>query len=102
MLTATEMPALVWLGPEEMSIRSVPLPELAPGEVLIETSAIGICGSELSGYLGKNSLRRPPLIMGHEAAGRIVQTEGSFYRFIEGQVRNGQTAGSQKSSMWTI
>ena len=73
MLTATEMPALVWLGPEEMSIRSVPLPELAPGEVLIETSAIGICGSELSGYLGKNSLRRPPLIMGHEAAGRIVQ-----------------------------
>lgn len=77
-LTDTEMPALVWLGPEDMQMRVVPLPEPAPGEVLIETSAIGICGSELSGYLGQNSLRRPPLIMGHEAAGRIVQTNGQI------------------------
>jgi threonine dehydrogenase-like Zn-dependent dehydrogenase len=75
MLTETEMQALVWLGPEEMQMRAVPRPEPAPAEVLIETSAIGICGSELSGYLGKNSLRRPPLIMGHEAAGRIAQTD---------------------------
>src|SRR5262249_45976791 len=33
----------------------------------------GICGSELSGYEGKNSLRRPPLIMGHEFSGYIEQ-----------------------------
>lgn len=74
MFAKTEMQALVWLGPEEMQFQTVARPELASGEVLIETSAIGICGSELGGYLGKNSLRRPPLIMGHEAAGRIVQT----------------------------
>jgi L-iditol 2-dehydrogenase len=73
MLTATQMKALVWLGPADMQMLDVPLPTLAPGEVLIETSAVGICGSELSGYLGKNSLRRPPLVMGHEAAGRIVK-----------------------------
>jgi threonine dehydrogenase-like Zn-dependent dehydrogenase len=40
--------------------------------VLVAVEAVGICGSELSGYLGQNSLRRPPLIMGHEAAGRIA------------------------------
>lgn len=73
MLSDAQMEALVWLGPEDIQLRAVPLPELAPGEVLIETSAIGICGSELSGYLGKNSLRFPPLIMGHEAAGRIAR-----------------------------
>lgn len=72
MLHDTPMKALVWLGPEDMQLRDVPPPELAAGEVLIETSAAGICGSELSGYLGKNSLRRPPLVMGHEAAGRIL------------------------------
>lgn len=74
MLHDAQMKALVWLGPEEMELRAVPPPEPGPGEVLIETSAAGICGSELSGYLGKNSLRRPPLVMGHEAAGRILQT----------------------------
>lgn len=73
MLTDPQMKALVWLGPADLQLRDVPLPALASGDVLIETSAVGICGSELSGYLGKNSLRRPPLIMGHEAAGRITQ-----------------------------
>lgn len=76
MLSNADMKALIWLGPEDMQFRDAPLPTLASGDVLIETSAVGICGSELSGYLGKNSLRRPPLIMGHEAAGRISQTEG--------------------------
>jgi L-iditol 2-dehydrogenase len=53
-------------------MRAEPVPQPAPGEVLLEVAAVGICGSELSGYLGHNSLRRPPLIMGHEATGRIV------------------------------
>src|SRR5579859_1339238 len=73
MITETQMKALVWLGPEDLQLRDVALPGLAPGEVLIKVSAAGICGSELSGYLGHNSLRRPPLIMSHEAAGRILK-----------------------------
>ncbi|MCS6840690.1 MAG: galactitol-1-phosphate 5-dehydrogenase [Roseiflexus sp.] len=66
------MDALVWLGPRKMELRHEPVPSPGPGEVLVEVAAVGICGSELSGYLGQNSLRRPPLIMGHEAAGRIA------------------------------
>lgn len=66
------MDALVWLGPRRMELRQEPVPAPGPGEVLVAVEAAGICGSELSGYLGLNSLRRPPLIMGHEAAGRIV------------------------------
>jgi threonine dehydrogenase-like Zn-dependent dehydrogenase len=47
--------------------------------VLISVGAVGICGSELSGFLGHNSLRVPPLIMGHECAGQVVQaTDGTF------------------------
>jgi threonine dehydrogenase-like Zn-dependent dehydrogenase len=67
------MQALVWLGPRDMVLRPEPMPQLAPGEVLISVEATGICGSELSGFLGHNSLRVPPLIMGHECAGRVVQ-----------------------------
>ncbi|WP_246202688.1 alcohol dehydrogenase catalytic domain-containing protein [Virgibacillus doumboii] len=32
-----------------------------------------MCGSELGGYLGQNSLRVPPLVMGHEFSGEIVK-----------------------------
>lgn len=70
------MDALVWTGPRLMEIQRAPV--AAPGalELLIEVSAVGICGSELSGYLGHNSLRVPPLIMGHEFSGRIAAIGG--------------------------
>jgi threonine dehydrogenase-like Zn-dependent dehydrogenase len=70
------MKALVWTAPGEMVIRDEPEPNPGPEEVLIEVVAAGICGSELGGYLGTNKLRVPPLIMGHEAAGRLVRTSG--------------------------
>lgn len=66
------MKALVWEGPRLMNMRDVPDPTPAPDEVLIRVAYSGICGSELGGYLGHNSLRKPPLIMGHEFAGEIV------------------------------
>jgi threonine dehydrogenase-like Zn-dependent dehydrogenase len=56
-----------------MNMREVPQPKLAPDEILIEVSYSGICGSELGGYLGHNSLRVPPLIMGHEFSGIVVE-----------------------------
>ena len=37
----------------------------ASDEVVVRVAYAGICGSELSGYLGHNALRVPPLIMGH-------------------------------------
>ncbi len=65
------MSALVYEAPREMNIRQVPIPVIQPDEALIRVSYSGICGSELSGYEGKNSLRKPPLIMGHEFSGHI-------------------------------
>ena len=67
------MDALVWTAPRCMEMQRVPVPRPGAGDVLLEVGAVGICGSELSGYLGQNSLRVPPLIMGHEFSGRIVQ-----------------------------
>lgn len=67
------MQALVWEAPREMNIRSQELPEPEADEVLIKVAYAGICGSELSGYLGHNALRVPPLVMGHEFSGTIVE-----------------------------
>ena len=73
------MQALVWLGPRDMVQRAEPMPKPAEGEVLISVGAVGICGSELSGFLGHNSLRVPPLIMGHECAGQVLQVTGGTF-----------------------
>src|SRR4029078_8389544 len=65
------MSALVYEAPFQMNVRQVPVPDLQPDEALIRVAYSGICGSELSGYEGKTSLRKPPLIMGHEFSGHI-------------------------------
>lgn len=66
------MKALVWEAPRVMALRDVPIPEPQTDEVLVKVAYAGICGSELSGYLGHNALRVPPLIMGHEFSGEIT------------------------------
>lgn len=65
------MSALVYEAPFQMDMRQLPIPVIQRDEALIRVSYSGICGSELSGYEGKNSLRKPPLIMGHEFSGHI-------------------------------
>jgi 2-desacetyl-2-hydroxyethyl bacteriochlorophyllide A dehydrogenase len=70
------MRALVWEGPRAMSLREIAVPAVEDGDVLIEVAHAGICGSELSGYLGQSSLRSPPLVMGHEFAGTVAHLGG--------------------------
>lgn len=65
------MKALVWTNPNEMIVKEIDKPIPHKGEVLIHVFAAGICGSELSGYKGENSLRKPPLVMGHEFSGMV-------------------------------
>ena len=66
------MKALVWEAPRAMAMREQARPEPGAGEVLVKVTYAGICGSELSGYLGHNALRVPPLVMGHEFAGVVA------------------------------
>src|ERR1044071_427271 len=74
------MSALVYEAPLQMNMRKVSVPDLQPDEALIRVAYSGICGSELSGYEGKNSLRKPPLIMGHEFSGHIEAIGGAVAR----------------------
>lgn len=70
------MKALIYEGPRVMNMREADIPEPKADELLVRVAYAGICGSELGGYLGHNSLRKPPLIMGHEFTG-IVERAGS-------------------------
>nr|WTB28203.1 alcohol dehydrogenase catalytic domain-containing protein [Streptomyces sp. NBC_00830]WTB35878.1 alcohol dehydrogenase catalytic domain-containing protein [Streptomyces sp. NBC_00830] len=65
------MKALVYEAPKTMILREVEAPLPRPDEAVIRVAYSGICGSELSGFLGQNSLRKPPLVFGHELSGWI-------------------------------
>ena len=66
------MKTLVWTAPRVMALDERPVPDPGPDEVLIRVTCAGICGSELNGYLGHNSLLVPPLVFGHEFSGVIA------------------------------
>ena len=65
------MNALVYQGPKKLVLEKHAVPQPSPGEAIIRVEAVGICGSELEGYLGHSSVRKPPLVMGHEFCGTI-------------------------------
>ncbi len=67
------MKAIVWNGPEEMAVEEVPEPAVEPRTVVVRPEAVGICGSEIEGYLGRMGNRTPPLVMGHEFAGTVTE-----------------------------
>lgn len=77
--TAT-MKALVYTAPNEVTYRDEPAPSRADGDVLIAIDAVGICGSDMHAYHGRDPRRVPPLILGHELVGRILEGPGAGRR----------------------
>jgi threonine dehydrogenase-like Zn-dependent dehydrogenase len=66
------MKALLYTGPHTLEWREQPEPTPGNDEVLVRVDAVGICGSDMHAYHGQDSRRPPPLVLGHEAAGRIA------------------------------
>jgi len=69
------MRAALLLAPGKIEIHDVAPPELAAGEVLIQPVRAGICGSDVSFYLGHRPLAYP-CVLGHEVVGRVVAVAG--------------------------
>ncbi|MBS7614486.1 galactitol-1-phosphate 5-dehydrogenase [Candidatus Bathyarchaeota archaeon] len=67
------MKAAVWYGGKDIRIEDVPKPKIKDDEVLVRVRAVGICGSELHAFEGVSQRRTPPLVMGHEFSGEIVE-----------------------------
>ena len=78
------MQALVLEEYNKLVFKEMPTPEIEDNEVLIEVKACGICGSDVHGMDGSSGRRHPPLIMGHEAAGVIVERGPAVSEFSEG------------------
>src|ERR1700733_7758374 len=66
------MKALVLKDYKRFSYEDFPAPLAGPKEVVVSVKACGICGSDVHGMDGSTGRRRPPIIMGHEAAGVLA------------------------------
>jgi alcohol dehydrogenase len=76
------MKALVYTAEKEVQFRDEPAPEPGVDEVIVAVDAVGICGSDMHAYLGHDSRRNPPLILGHEAVGTVVDGEAAGSRYV--------------------
>ncbi len=55
----------------DMSVTDVPKPVAGPGEALISMRYAGVCGSDITVYLGKHPTATAPVVIGHEILGTI-------------------------------
>ncbi len=78
------MRALVYQGPWTMPLQEVPEPVAQDDELLIDVHSVGICGSDVHGFIGKTGRRKPPMIMGHELSGTVTQVGQRVSRFAPG------------------
>lgn len=66
------MKALVYMGPETLELQDRDDLRVSGDDTLIRVDAVGICGSDMHAYLGHDDRRPAPLILGHEAAGVVL------------------------------
>ena len=79
------MKALLMEEYRKLNYTDVPDPIIAlPDEILVKVKAVSICGADVHGFDGSTGRRKPPIIMGHEAAGEIVAVGGDVKKFKAG------------------
>src|ERR1700677_3090720 len=60
-------------GIANVSVEEMPVPVAGPEEIVVEVDSAGICGTDLHIYLDEFETA-PPVTLGHEFAGRIVES----------------------------
>jgi threonine 3-dehydrogenase len=71
-----------------LELREVSVPSPGPGEVLVKLEKTAICGTDLHIYQWDEWSQRtikPPLVIGHEFVGRIVEIGVGVKGYAEGQ-----------------
>ena len=76
------MRAAVYLGDSRLEVKSVPIPEIGSGEILIRVESCGICHTDLKKI--EYNLLAPPRIYGHETAGTVASVGDGVTKFAIG------------------
>jgi threonine dehydrogenase-like Zn-dependent dehydrogenase len=66
-------------GPGVAAVADVPEVVAKAGEVLLRVKMVGMCGTDLNTYRGRNAMVTFPRVLGHEVAAEVVEGGGSRF-----------------------
>jgi L-iditol 2-dehydrogenase len=74
--------AIIYHQHDDIRLEEVPIPVIGPGELLVRVAGCGLCGSDL---LKIQQRAVPPVKLGHELTGVVVEDGFGVNRFTPGQ-----------------
>ena len=81
------MKAVVYRGPDDLRLETLPVPELLPGELLVKVAVCGVCPTDIKKI--HYGTVPPPRVFGHETAGAIVKIAKTVRRDLSARFRVG-------------
>ena len=66
---------------QDIRLEEMPVPEIGPGELLVQVKACGLCGSDLMAWYADE---KAPTVLGHEPTGVVVKVGEGVEQFAVG------------------
>lgn len=67
------MKTITCTTPGEFALQDQPEPQPGPGEALVRIKRVGVCGTDLHAFAGRQPFFSYPRVLGHELAGEVVE-----------------------------
>lgn len=82
----TRMNAALFYAPGDVRFERIPIPDPAPGEVLVKVRAALTCGTDIKTYQRGHPaiIKKVPSTFGHEFSGEVVKVGQGVTRFVTG------------------
>ena len=72
------MKALSLSGPGQVHLTDISEPARQPGDILLKVEMVGLCGTDLNSFRGRNPLVTYPRVLGHEIAATVLEGNAEF------------------------
>jgi L-iditol 2-dehydrogenase len=77
------MRAVVYRGPNDLRLETLPVPRIRPDELLVKVAVCGVCPTDIKKIV--HGTVPPPRVFGHETAGTIVRVGARARGFRAGE-----------------
>lgn len=78
------MKKIEFIAPFQAVVQEVEKPHCRPGEVLLRVRRIGVCGSDMQVFSGKNKYMQFPITPFHEGIAEVEETGSPDSKFVPG------------------
>lgn len=79
------MKAAIYQGIGKMTLEEIAKPQIELGALLLKVKACAICGGDLRTFRHGHAAIKPPIVLGHEIAGEIVEVGPDVKNFTVGE-----------------